>query len=100
MVQVFAQGEHCTQHLSTRCKLIQPLSLQLEEEGKKATPKSEMQRVREKEAFEIIARAQRAKLEEREEIKRMNQMIMHAKCMAVRDAQVLSNGLHGFGVRL
>ena len=51
-------------------------------------PPSEMQKIRDREAHETIAKAQRAMLEQKEEVKMMNQMIHYARCMAVRDEQV------------
>ncbi|KAL4855002.1 Cilia- and flagella-associated protein 45 [Chlorella vulgaris] len=53
-----------------------------------AEPKSEMERLREKERREAISRAQLVLLEEKEEVKQMNQMIHFSKCMATRDQQV------------
>jgi hypothetical protein len=66
--------------------------VQMEEETKKVMPPSEMEKIREREARESIARAQRAMLEEKDEVKMMNQMIHYAKCMAVRDQQVRARG--------
>jgi hypothetical protein len=61
---------------------------QMEEETKKVMPPSEMEKIRERETHETIARAQRAMLEEKDEVKMMNQMIHYAQCMAARDQQV------------
>lgn len=43
----------------------------MEEENKKVMPPSEMEKIREQEAHETIARAQRAMLEEKDEVKIM-----------------------------
>lgn len=68
----------------------------MEEDTKKVMPPSEMQKIREREAHETIAKAQRAMMEDKDEVKRMNQMILFAKCMAVRDEQVQGEGREGF----
>ncbi|KAI7840290.1 hypothetical protein COHA_006072 [Chlorella ohadii] len=57
-------------------------------EACRTQPKTEMELLRERERHEVISKAQLALLEEKEEIRRMNQMILHSKCMAARDLQV------------
>ncbi|PSC68396.1 flagella associated [Micractinium conductrix] len=52
-----------------------------------AEPKTEMERIREKKRLETISKAQLALLEDKEEVRLMNQMVLHSKCMAARDEQ-------------
>jgi len=63
--------------------------LRLEEEKKKQVPLNDIQ-LDEKEAKESMqTRAQEILNEELDEVKEMNKMMMYAKCVTVRDKQLL-----------
>ena len=64
------------------------LMQQQAEAAKAAAPPSEMDKIRERERLEVVVRAQAAALQERDDVKVMDQMINYAKIMAARDKQV------------
>jgi len=62
--------------------------LRMEEERKKALPKSESEKLKDAEDQNQLTQADLLMQEEKDEVKRMNQMVLYSKCVTIRDAQI------------
>ena len=62
--------------------------MQIEAERKKKQPPSEMEVVRRKETNAMLSSANKMREENMDEVKAMNQMMLAAKCVQIRDAQI------------
>ena len=62
--------------------------LRMEEERKKALPKSESEQLKAAEDQTTLSQADLLMQEEKDEVKRMNQMVLYSKCVTIRDAQI------------
>ncbi|KAK9865451.1 hypothetical protein WJX84_000287 [Apatococcus fuscideae] len=62
--------------------------LQMEEERKKREPLSETQQIQQRRNDAVLRNAEAMLLEEKDEVKNMNQIIMYGKCVTIRDAQI------------
>ncbi len=59
-----------------------------ESQARARAPKSEMTIEAQGKADEVRAHAAKTLIEQQDEVKKMNSMILYAKCVAIRDAQV------------
>lgn len=62
--------------------------LRLAEEAAKNTAEDESTLIKRQVDGETLSRAQKLLLEQKDEVKRMNQMILYSKCVTIRDAQI------------
>jgi len=62
--------------------------IELAEEGKRNAPVSETQRLEAEQQSNLIQKAQAMLSEEKDDVKHMNQMMLYAKCVTIRDAQL------------
>ena len=62
--------------------------LRLAEEAQKNAPPTETVLLKAQADGALLSRAQALLLEEKDEVKRMNQMILYSKCATIRDAQI------------
>lgn len=62
--------------------------IKLEEEAKKQQPPTETELLKRQADDATTAKAQFQLLEEKDEVKHMNQMMLYSKCVTIRDAQV------------
>lgn len=62
--------------------------IKLEEEAKKQQPPTETELLKQQADNATVAKAQFQLLEEKDEVKHMNQMMLYSKCVTIRDAQV------------
>lgn len=62
--------------------------LRLAEAAEKNTPEDESKTLKRLADTAVLSRAQQLLLEQKDEVKRMNQMILYSKCVTIRDAQI------------
>lgn len=62
--------------------------LRLEEEAKKNAPPTESALVKAQADGAMLSRAEQLLTEQKDEVKRMNQMMLYSKCVTIRDAQI------------
>lgn len=62
--------------------------LKLEEEAKKNSPPTETALLKQQVDVATLSRAQHLLQEEKDDVKRMNQMMLYSKCVTIRDAQI------------
>ncbi len=63
---------------------ISKAGLQMEEERKKHEPLSETQQIQQRRNDAVLRNAEAMLLEEKDEVKNMNQIIMYGKCVTIR----------------
>merc|ERR1711871_1059210 len=64
------------------------MGIQIEEERKLRMPPSDVEREQQAEKDAVLSKAEFQLSEELDDVKRMNQMMLYAKCVTIRDAQV------------
>uniref|UniRef100_A0A7S0VDS1 Cilia- and flagella-associated protein 45 n=1 Tax=Polytomella parva TaxID=51329 RepID=A0A7S0VDS1_9CHLO len=62
--------------------------MKLEEEAKKQIPMTETELIKRQTDDSTRSRAQNLMMEQKDDVKRMNQMILYSKCVTIRDAQI------------
>lgn len=62
--------------------------IKLEEEARKQAPPTETALLKQKQDLSTLSRAQHLLQEEKDDVKRMNQMMLYSKCVTIRDAQI------------
>jgi hypothetical protein len=62
--------------------------MRLEEEAKKSAPPTESVLIKAQADGAMLSRAQHLLTEQKDEVKRMNQMMLYSKCVTIRDAQI------------
>lgn len=72
-----------------RAKARKDKMLAMEATRKANLPKSDLEKEDDEQASGLLAGAQRAKDEEKDPVKAMNRMMQYAKCVTIRDAQLM-----------
>ena len=62
--------------------------MKLEEEAKKQAPPTETEMLRQEANSSTRSRATQLQVEQKDEVKHMNQMMLYSKCVTIRDAQI------------